>query len=562
MPRRALIIGLDSAPLPWVERWAIEGRLPHLGRLMKSGARGVLRSVNPPLSPAAWSSLATGMVPAKHGVFDHIYRHPDSYDVAPTGARNRAGRPVWQIISDRGGTVGVINVPETYPPTPLNGFMLSGMDTPSDESDFAYPQELKSELERAIGGYKVFGMRSKESLDRSIAGMHKTIPMRASAGQYLWETYRPDFMILVFMETDVIQHKCWKYMDPTHPEYDTPAARSKRAAYADAIPDVYAHIDRALGPWLDSLDEDTTLIVMSDHGAGPLYKFLYLNNWLVHEGFMHFRPSLFTRLKSTAFRLGFTPGNALDLLSRLGLGILDRATDKIKADMTRSGRTTVPQRAFLSWSDIDWPRTRAYTLGGNLTGIYINVRGREPQGCVAPGSEYEALRHSIAARLKDWRDRDTGFPVVDHVYMREEIHEGPFGDHAPDVFFTTTDEGYVGSGGHEFASNRLMDRSQLFNGHHRMEGMILLAGKGVAPGMLEPSQIVDVAPTVLHLLGHPVPTNMDGSVLFQAFTRESFSGQEVATSVSVELQAAGDAETYSDKDEAEIISRLTDLGYL
>ena len=561
MPRRVLVLGLDSASLPWVERWAEEGRLPHLARLMARGARGVLRSVNPPLSPAAWSSFATGMVPAKHGVFDHIYRRPGTYDVAPTGAPTRAGRPVWQILSDGGSRVGVVNVPETYPPSPLNGFMLSGMDTPSDDSDFAFPPELKGELERAVGGYKVFGVRSKENLDRSIAGMHQTIPMRARAGRYLWEAYRPAFMILVFMETDVIQHKCWKYMDPGHPEYETEAARAGRAVYAEAIPDIYARIDKALGPWLESLEDDTTVIVMSDHGAGPLYKFLYINNWLASEGLLHFRRSALTRLKHIAFRLGLTPANAMKIASRLGMGLFDRATDKVKADMTRSGRTTPLQRVFLSWSDVEWERTRAYTLGGNLTGIYVNLSGREPRGSVAPGAEYEALRKELAERLAAWRDPESGLPIVDRVYMREEIHDGPFSERAPDVFFTTRDEAYVGSGGHEFASNRLMDRSPLFNGHHRMDGMILLSGQDVIPRRLEPADIMDVAPTVLHLLGHPIPASMDGRLLAQAFRPEFLSERSVARE-TVDPQSPPSEPAYSKEDEAEIITRLTDLGYM
>ncbi|MBI4770816.1 MAG: alkaline phosphatase family protein, partial [Chloroflexi bacterium] len=507
---RVLIIGLDSAPLPWVRKWAGEGRLPNLSRLMERGAAGILRTVNPPLTPAAWSSLATGMVPAKHGIYDHIYRRPESYDIAPTNSRLRAARPVWQIISEHGGQVGVVNVPETYPPMAVNGFLISGMDTPSDEVEWANPPALKAELERALGdgGYKVFGVRSKESLDRSIAGMHQTIPMRARAGKYLWETHRPDFMIHVFMESDVIQHKCWKYMDPAHPDY------RPGSPYTDTIPDIYARIDAAIGPWLDSLDyERTTVIVMSDHGAGPLNKWLYLNNWLVREGYMRFKPSALARLKHAAFRLGFTPENAFNLAARLGLGLVDRVTDNIKNEMGQKERTTLVQRLFLSWRDVDWARTRAYSLGGNFTGYYVNLRGREPQGCVEPGAEYEALRAEMADRLARWRDPQTGRPLVERAYRREELHNGPFAERAPDVIFATPGEAYVGFGGHEFAGNQLVGPSNLFNGHHRMDGLILLAGRGVQPGAPGMQRIVDVAPTVLHLLGYPVPEDMDGRVM-------------------------------------------------
>jgi len=564
MADRVLVLGLDSAPLQWVQKWRDEGRLPHLGRLMARSATGVLESVFPPLSPAAWSSFATGMLPGKHGVFDHIHRQPGTYDIAPTSARTRAGSTLWEIISAQGGSVGVVNVPETYPPSPVNGFMLSGMDTPSDDAEFAYPGSLKAELEAAVGGYQVFGPRSKESLDRSIAGMHETIPMRARVGRYLWETYAPEFMILVFMEPDVIQHKCWKYMDPAHPEYEAPETRAQRPAYADAIPDVYAHIDAALGPWLDSLDEDTTLIVLSDHGAGPLRKFLYLNNWLVRHGYLRFRSSALTRLKRLAFRLGLTPTWAFEMAARLGLGLADRATNRIKRQMTRSARTTLMQRVFLSWTDVDWSRTRAYALGGNFTGIYVNLNGREPQGCVSPGQEYEALCSEISARLQDWRDPDTGEAIVQSIQRGEELYQGSYSNRAPDIVFATLDEAYVGFGGHEFASTALMEPSPMFNGHHRAEGMISLAGRGVRPGGLEPSRIVDVAPTILHLLGYPIPSNMDGRVISEALSETFLEAHPIRRELNMaSLSATTEAEAgYTGTEEREVISRLEDLGYL
>lgn len=564
MTERVLIIGLDSAPLEWIRRWADDGLLPTLGRLMTKGASGVLRSVNPPLSPAAWSSFATGTFPGKHGVFDHIYRMPGAYDIAPTSSNIRGGKPIWEIISEHGGTVGIINVPETYPPAPVNGFMISGMDTPSDEADFAYPSDLKTHLETEIGGYKVFGPRSKEDLDRSIAGMHQTIPMRARAGRYLWEKYQPDLMTLVFMETDVIQHKCWKYMDPEHPEYEESTNIAKRGLYARSIQDVYARIDEALAPWIDSLDENTTVIIMSDHGAGPLKKFLFLNNWLTQEGFMRLSGAPWSRLRQIAFRMGFTPTNAFDIAARLRIGMVDAATNKIKRDMTETGGTTLLQRVFLSWGDIDWSRTRAYTLGGNFTGIYINLKGREPEGCVEPGPEYDALRDEIAARLKRWADPDTGKPIVERVYMREELYSGPFTSRAPDVIFTTVGESYVGSGGHEFASNRLMARSALFNAHHRIDGMIAFSGPSVRTGRLGAHNIVDVAPTVLYLLGYPIPENMDGRVITQALTRDFLDSHPVRAVVSGnEIPGRRpDSEPFSQAEEDEILSRLRDLGYL
>lgn len=564
MSNRVLVIGLDSAPLAWVENWIKEGRLPNLQHLVSAGATGILRSVNPPLSPAAWSSFATGLYPGNHGVFDHIYRRPGTYDLGPTNSSIRNGMPIWQIISRYKGKAGVINVPETYPPAPLNGFMLSGMDTPSDDSDFAYPAELKQELQQAVGGYQVFGMRSKENLDQSIQGMYQTIPMRIRAGQYLWDTHKPDFMILVFMETDVIQHKVWKYMDPLHPEYNDPKNIKQRDQYRETIPGIYQLIDTSLEPWLKSLDPDTTVIVMSDHGAGPLNKFLHLNNWLVGEGFMKFKGSFLARLKYIAFRLGITPSMALDLAAKLRLGLVDNTTNRIKREMGTKQHTTIIQHLFLSWSDVDWLHTQVYALGGNFTGYYINLKGREPQGSVAPGKEYEALRDKIIDRLKNLVDPDTGMPVVDRAYRREELISGQYVDRAPDVIFTTHDEAYTGFGGHEFGSNHLMESSKMFNGHHRMNGMVSISGPGIAKKRLEMSQIVDLAPTILHILGYPVPDNMDGSVIQQAFTSEYLEAHPIRTGPPLEISAEDGHQdgSFGEADEEKVVARLKELGYL
>lgn len=567
MSDRVLVIGLDSAPLAWVERWVAEGRMPNLGRLMAHGAVGILRTVNPPLSPAAWSSFATGMLPAKHGVYDHVYRRPESYDLAPTNSRRRMGKTLWQIIGEQGGKVGVINVPETYPPTPVNGFLISGMDTPSDEADWAYPPELKAELERAVGGYRVFGRRSKENLSRAIAGMHETIPMRCRTAEYLWAKYQPDFMILVFMETDIIQHKCWKYMDPAHPEYTPEGAKR----YGSVIPDIYTLVDQELKPLLEQVDERTTVIIMSDHGAGPLYKSLYLNNWLVSHGLMHFKRDAVTRVKRALFQLGFTPENMLNLAATLRLGMVDQVTSLIKDKMGNQDRTTLAQRLFLSWADVDWPRTKAYALGGYTTGFYINLKGREPQGCVEPGDEYEMVREEIMHRLMQWRDETTGQPVVEQVYRREELHHGPYVERMPDVIFMARDEAYVGFGGHEFGNNALMRSSPLFNAHHRMDGMVALYGSAIRRGTrLDTYSIVDLAPTILYLLGYPIPADMDGQVMAQAFLPEFLTTRQVVTVAPTPKDdgrrtkddglPAPDG-VYSASEEGEVLERLKDLGY-
>jgi len=555
MPTNVVVIGLDSAPPELIEPWVAQGKLPVLGGLMTQGASGVLRSTIPPLSPAAWSSFATGMNPGKHGVFDHAYRHPASYEIVPTNGRRRAGRTLWQLIGEQGGRVGVINVPETYPPEPVNGFLITGMSTPSDDSDFCYPPSLAHELEKAIGGYKVYGPRSKEDLDRALAGWHETSEMRLRAAGYLMKAYHPQFMIVVLQETDAVQHRFWKYMDPDHPQYEAEGARR----YGDAILKLYQSIDVNLHLLLDHVDDDTLVIVMSDHGAGAIHKWLYLNHWLVREGLIRFRRSPVVRLKQALYRLGYTPGNLMNVAMRLRLGVTDRTINRVKKS---SSARNLLFHMFLSFEDVDWSRTQAYTLGGNMTGIYVNLRGREPAGCVAPGAEYEAVRDDIIARLQKLEDKERGVRVPARVYRREELYDGPFLDRAPDVIFDTYDERYVGFGGQEFTSNTVMAPSPLFNGCHRRDGIVVLKGGPVRAGVqLPPHDIADLAPTILHLLGYAVPADMDGRVMADALPADYLPQYPIRFTEAGPTTADEDS-GFSRSEAGEVAERLKQLGYL
>lgn len=558
MIKRVMVIGLDSAPLDLLSTWISQGELPNLARIFSKGAYGILNSTLPPLSPAAWSSFATGMNPGKHGVFDHGYRQPGTYKIVPTNGQLRGGKTVWQLLSENGKRVGVINVPETYPPEPVNGFMISGMDTPSEDSIWSYPPSLAEELKEVMGGYKVYGSRSKENLDRSIAGMFETIPMRIKAASYLWSKYELNLMILVFMETDVIQHKTWKYMDVSHPQYDPNGAKK----YGNAILDVYKCIDQHLPLLLNQLDEETALIIMSDHGAGPVDKWLNLNNWLVREGFMCLKSELLTQVRYLLFRAGITPNNAYRIAAKLNLGLVDRVADQTKRKASIM-KASPFMNVFLSFKDIDWRKTRAYTLGGNLTGIWVNLRGREPEGCVLPGLEYENLRDELIKRLQTLRDPQTNLPIVTKIYRREEIYRGPYLNRAPDIVFETRNEQYVGFGIQEFVTNVIAEPSPVFNGCHRRAGMVALYGKPFLEGTyLNDHDITDLAPTILYLLGQNIPEDMDGSVMLDAFNPEvrlSFPIRKAGTSWKPSLD---DESNYTEDEEKAVAEQLRNLGYL
>jgi predicted AlkP superfamily phosphohydrolase/phosphomutase len=344
----------------------------------------------------------------------------------------------------------------------------------------------------------------------------------------------------------------WKYMDRGHPLHDP----SRYDKYGLAIRDYYQAIDKYLGTVVDTLEEDTTLIIMSDHGFGPFHKFIHVNNWLIQEGLMQVRPGLLPALKQSLFRLGFAPMNVYNLLMQLGLGALKR-------EVVRGQGQGLLKALFLSFEDVDWRRTVAYSLG-NVGQIYINLAGREPLGCVKPGAAYEKVRDKIIARLMELRDPQTGEKVVEAVYRREEIYSGDQVEHAPDIVFLPRRLEYFGFGEYEFGSHRIIETMKRgISGTHRMDGIFMAYGAAVQPGLVvEGLQIVDLAPTILHLLGVPIPNHIDGRVLREIFVDGFEPAQALPRHGPWRSQPSENGAGLTQDEEQVISERLRNLGYV
>jgi predicted AlkP superfamily phosphohydrolase/phosphomutase len=351
----------------------------------------------------------------------------------------------------------------------------------------------------------------------------------------------------VLKTTDTTQHEVWHLLDPQHPRHDAALAAQVRAdilAYYQAIDACVGHLVAAAGP-------DAGVMVLSDHGAGPFEKFFHTNNWLARQGLLKFKRTPFSLVKRAMFTLGFTPLTALKLVNLLRLGRLRKNVKRGR------GRGWLSQ-LFLSLRDVDWTRTRAFSIG-NFGQIYINVQGHRPQGIVAPGAEYEAVRAAIIQAALALRDPATGEQVIATAYKREELYHGARLTHAPDIILHTNRAKYVSFGHADFGSNKLIEPSIGQTGHHMMEGIVILQGEGIKPGLtLQGAHIIDLAPTALYWLGLPVPASMDGRVLQEAFA---------AGPVKIEhspwaAETAATENVYSTADEAEVMERLRDLGYV
>jgi predicted AlkP superfamily phosphohydrolase/phosphomutase len=554
-PHRVLVVGLDGATFDLIRPWAQAGDLPVLSRLMKEGTYGELESTIPPMTGPAWTTFATGVNPGKHRLYDWIARDPGAYTFSPLTALDCTAPTLYSLLSQAGRRVCVLNVPMTYPPTPVNGALVSGIPAPSTKVPITYPGTLLQDILREVGDYIVYpdpGQAYSDSgIDAFLERLYRTTDLRMRTLDYLRSREAWDFTMVVFNGTDTISHALWKFMDARHPLHDP----SRAAKYGNAIRDYYRYIDGRLGEIVASLDDDTTLVVMSDHGFGPFHKFIHVNNWLLQEGFMQVRPALRAKLKYGMFRAGFAPMNVYNAMMRLGLGAFKR-------EVVRGQGQGLLKTLFLSFEDIDWQSTQAYSLG-NVGQIYLNVAGREPQGCVQRGAEYEQLREQVIARLNELRDPETGETVVERVYRREEIYSGAELDLGPDIVFIPRRMEYFGFGEYEFGSHQIIEAMRRgISGTHRPNGIFLAYGAAIRPGMtLEGARLVDLAPTILHLMGEPVAEHMDGRVLAEAMAepgtqpnRRAWTPDGSEDGVSAGGLSAGDRQV--------IAERLRSLGYV
>lgn len=555
--RRVMIIGLDGATLDLIRPWAEAGFLPTFRQLMENGTWGTLRTIIPPITPTAWSSFLTGMNPGKHGLFDFTGRKKDSYETYLVNASYRRGSSLWRLLSQAGHRAHVFNVPITYPPEQINGLMVSGLLTPAGVTDATWPPEFQQELQRAVPEFNFAppGMHSRgQELEfvRSVRALNQTT-LRIT--RYLVDQQPWDCLISVFMGIDIMSHFMWKHMETQ----GALAPESIRDVLANAIRDCYQDMDKALAELMQMVDDDTYIIIMSDHGFGSMDSYISVNTWLANQGYLKFKRNPLTQLRYALYRLGITPLNIYGLMLALRMGGAMRQTSRRNPGLMKN----MVKNAFLSFKDVDWSRTLAYSIG-YAGPIFVNLKGREPQGIIEPGEKYEALLDKMIADLKSLKEPDTNLPFVGEIHRGCDLYQGPNADRAPDLIFMPRDPKYAGLGLVEFPSNRWLTSSPDRSGFHRMEGILFMSGSGIRRGYyIQNSSIMDITPTVLALMGVPIPKAVDGRVLEAALTDEL---RQQLTITYTEDEDVGPNELLmpdiSAEDEEVLRTRLRDLGYV
>ena len=540
-PPSLTVIGLDSATFDVIDPMLDAGELPNLRALLDRGASGVLRSTTHPLTPHAWSTMVTGVNAARHGIWDFTERDDTGYGLRLINGSYRRAPALWDRLAASGRRSGVVNVPFTWPAPALDGgFAIAGMDASFREQGMTSPESLFAELRERLGPLELDHRYPITDGRLDLDLVRKAAEQKVDAALWLAERFEPELLWVVFMAADHVQHLGWREWE----------ARGLESAVAGT----YRILDEAVGRLMEHA-AGGDVIVLSDPGAGPLDGVVNLNAWLAREGFL-------TYVAATS-RLG---GRMFEKAFQLRKKLPRRIRYAAKQRMPRARERVYEQRT--GFTAIDWSQTRAFSYG-TFGNVVINLRGRENDGTVEPGDEYERVRSEIAARAMDLRDPQ-GEPIVAAVHRREDLFEGPYIEKVPDLLIEFADYAWLGKGNVKKRAEELWDRIEIdassehvYVGSHRHEGVFVLAGPSATSAPRTLAEIQDVAPTVLYILGEPLPSAFEGRILSETLDPDLLDARPPEYA-DAELEPAGapPEASYSESEAGEVEERLRGLGYL
>jgi len=452
--RRLLIMGLDSAP-PELLFDRFRDELPNIGGLMDHGVYAKMRSCDPPITIPAWSVMVTSKNPGSLGLYGFRHRKGHSYtDGWIANSLSVKAEKIWDILARAGMKVCVVGVPPSYPPTPVNGELISCFITPDPNREYTYPPELKQEIEALVGPYPFDVKFRTDNRDQLLKDLHEMTETHFRVIEHLLATRPWDFFMFVDIGLDRVHHAFWKYFDKDHPRY-VPGNQ-----YENVMLDYYKRLDEHVGRLLKRIDDDTIVVVVSDHGVKGMRGAFCVNEWLIREGYLILkeRPEAVVELEKAA---------------------------------------------------VDWSKSKAWAWGGYYARVFLNVKGREPQG-VIDRNEFEEERDRLAERIKTISD-PSGRRMATQVYKPETLYPLSVGDR-PDlmVYFDDLFWRSAGTLGHSdiYLSENDTGPDDAIHSRH---GTFILHDKQLNHrGRIGDIDILDMAPTLLERLKLPIPASMEG----------------------------------------------------
>ncbi|WP_256530371.1 alkaline phosphatase family protein [Natronosalvus amylolyticus] len=515
-----IVIGLDGANWQMIDQWIEDGILPNLSQLIDTGIGGISESCLPPLTVPNWKCYSTGKNPGKLDVFRFDKINTDAREHTFHDATDFKSAELWEYLNEGGYTTGIINKPSTYPPKPVDGFVIAGGPDASNsefrtlDSGFTYPADLADELRDSLD-YSVHPspmISPSEKGEDEVAAILELISSRFDAAEYLLKQSSVDFLHMTAFYNMALQHYFWR---------DEPVRRA------------WEVIDQNLSRFMN---DGHDLIIMSDHGTCKVESVFYINVWLAERGYLATQRNIDNVLRT----VGITRERALSVAKRFGL------VDGLSTHVPEQLQKMVPWEEGIKrdriLSIIDWEKTDA--VASTQGPVYLTPTSETP--------EFERLRETLITELTELSHPETGTVLINDVHRGEEYYTGSYASNAPDLLLEQGPNVHISDAvgpANWYAS------SGVWKGGNMPDGLFLMNGPSFRNGGLnQRANIVDIAPTILHLFDLPIPEDMDGKVL------DVFS---TTYNRPVEYGPPLERDHHSTLSETnEIAERLADLGYL
>jgi predicted AlkP superfamily phosphohydrolase/phosphomutase len=495
---RTVLLGLDAFDLLLLQRWAAEGRLPFFRRLLDECPLVRLTALSRVLQESIWPSILSGLSPGHHGHFNSTQLQTGTYNLDKEAASRIQGERFYERLAKHGIRSAVVDVPTDYPDPHFNGIQVVDWGTEFKGWQFTtHPPDLKREIETRFGKHLLTDYGTTGSTPAAHRTLHhdllKAVRVKSAFTRDLLDREDLDVVLVVFGEPHKAGHFLWKYMDASHPDH-APAERDLHGALLAQ----YELIDKECGELAGGLSPQDNLIVFTDHGMQANYRG------------EHFVPAVLQRLGlcKTEQDARLSRGGAASLTTIESVGLaMRRSAHELVRRVTPQAVAQRLRARFGAAARVDWSTTRVFSLPTDRNSyLRINLRGREPQGCVAPGSEYDALLDYIENEFRALKNGETGKPAVEDVFRAQQLYPGPRAHDLPDLTILWSSDSPINVLQSESLGRLENPSAEERSGNHRPEGFLLARGPAFRTGRAElPGDILQIAPTVLALHEVPIP---------------------------------------------------------
>jgi predicted AlkP superfamily phosphohydrolase/phosphomutase len=480
MGKKVIVLGLDGASSNLLAPWIKAGYLPNLKKIVNGGVSGELVSCLPPVTSPNWKCYSTGKNPGKLGIFWWENIDCRNRKIRIPGERVYKNKEIWDYLSEHGKKVGVINVPLTYPPKKVNGYMISGAPDGKDEN-YTYPKKLEIRLKKEFN-YKVnprllnfLKKGSKEAIEEIL----EIIETRFKVAEKLLREYDLDFLQLVIFYINALQHDFWD---------------------GEPVKRAWKLIDKNIGA-LHHEFKDYNFILVSDHGSNPIRQVFYINTWLEHQGYLKVKSM---EVSKFLHRLGISQEGLVRVAEKLGIRNLGKLVPARLISYIPSEVGTIEQEHRVK--NIDWEKTKVLASGQGP--VYINLDKSI--------KEYKKFKDELIKKLEGVRNPITNQKIASKVYKGEDIYWGKFLSEAPDIVIDQSPGTHIRGG---LGKESVFEIPRRWKAENMKKGIFIACGPDIKKGTVGDISILDVAPTILHLMDIPVSRDMDGKILKEIFRK-------------------------------------------